>query len=210
MEKKTSMLAVLFPSSPLFAWPYFLTFLVVSFLLWIPWPSCLAAGLCGCADWGGGGWEGGRGVGPHGGADESEGEPLMNLLTALTLSAWPTLSLVFWPKSNATGLVFCPPISSLSSASLSPAAAHAPSIFSCLSLSYYSPKIAVIHKILARGAWGKTHRLPPANTIIPSTPPNSIISERSLSEQQIVSNLKSLAITGANIPLIKEVKWREC
>lgn len=28
-------------------------------------------------------------------------------------------------------------------------------------------------------------------------------------EQQIVTNLKSFSITGANIPLIKEVKWRE-
>lgn len=91
---------------------------------------------------------------------------------------------------------------------------HHPSIFSCLSLSYNPWKLPCSIKdwvVVLEGKHTPTscqhHPLsipPPTPRLLP--PSNVCVC---VCEQQIVPNSKSFAITGANILLIKEVKWRE-
>lgn len=65
----------------------------------------------------------------------------------------------------------------------------------------------MIHKgLVLEGKHTHTHTL--AKSILPLA--HSLhLPAQTVYEQQIVCNFKSFAITGANIPLIKEVKWRE-
>lgn len=88
---------------------------------------------------------------------------------------------------------------------------HHPSIFSCLSLSYNPWKLPWSIKDWAVVLEGK-HTPTPTNTILPPAPSAPAYHLQvcvCVCEQQIVTNFKSFAITGANIPLITEVKWRE-
>lgn len=64
--------------------------------------------------------------------------------------------------------------------------------------------------MVLEGKHTHTHLLPTPSSL--HTPTNSQVTTSKrvcVCEQQIVPNFKSLAITGANILLIKEVKWRE-